>query len=64
MKTFTILTCVGTAIIYLMIGFVQWELNAGLWSQDLRSIFVLSTIGWISIAAMIRAVISDIKDKC
>jgi biotin transporter BioY len=63
MKTFTLLSCIGTIIIYLLIGFFEWELNAGLWSKDLRAMFVLFTIGWVVIAAMIRGAMEDYKNK-
>ncbi len=63
MKTFTLLSCIGTTIIYLLIGFFEWELNAGLWSKGLRAMFVLFTIGWVAIAAMIRAAMEEYKNK-
>jgi hypothetical protein len=61
MKTFTLIASIGTIIIYLLFSFFQWEINAGLWSKDLRAMFVLFTIGWVAISAVIRAGINDLK---
>jgi hypothetical protein len=61
MKLYTIIAVVGTLILYLLFGFFQWELNAGLWSKDLRAMFVLFTVGWLVIAAMIRTGVEEWK---
>jgi len=60
MKTFTLIASIGTIIIYLLFSFFQWEINAGLWSKDLRAMFVLFTICWVAISAIIRAGIHDL----
>ena len=61
MKLYTIIAGVGTVILYLLFGFFQWELNAGLWSKDLRAMFILFTISWLAIAAMIRMGVEEWK---
>jgi len=62
MKLYIIISGVGTLILYLLFGFFQWELNAGLWSKDLRAMFVLFTISWLGITAIIRAGVEDLKN--
>ncbi len=61
MKRFTLIASIGTIIIYLLFSFFQWEINAGLWSKDLRGVVVFCTIGWVVISIIIKSGIDDSK---
>jgi hypothetical protein len=63
MKTFINIAVIGILIIYMLIGFVQWEWNPGSWDKGIRAMFAIFTVGWIMIAVMVRAGIEEFKAK-
>lgn len=62
-KNLSLISIIGLIIIFLCTSFVKWNINPSTWSEGLRVMFIIFSVGWIFMAIIIAAAIDDLKNK-
>ena len=60
MKNFIKIALAGILVIFLAMAFIKNNINAFTWHEDTRVIFILSCLGWIVVASMIKLRMDDL----
>jgi len=61
MEKYIIISITGSIIIYLLFGFINWQLNAGMWDMETRIIVSVLIVGWLFLSAVIVEAIKKLN---